>query len=185
MLLFVEKKGFEYLIKACKSLKDQGYDFHCRIVGEPDEQSEIIEHLIHEFSLEKTVVLSGGVTQEALRGIYRSCVMFVLPCRIVNNGDRDGIPNVLVEAMVMGIPVISTAISGIPELIEDGVNGLLVPQKDAKALASAIETYLKDPGFRVRTGEAGRLTVCDFFDSKKTNVALKKLFVSSLEGHLS
>jgi glycosyltransferase involved in cell wall biosynthesis len=108
--------------------------------------------------------------------------MFVLPCQIVNNGDRDGIPNVLVEAMAMEIPVISTEISGIPELIKDQVNGLLIPQKEVDLLAKALETYLENPEKRSRMGRAGRETVCDFFDSKKTNIALKVLFDKSLEG---
>lgn len=182
---FVEKKGFHFLIKACRVLKDSGYDFQCRIVGEPDDQSDLIQDLIQKLKLEDVVHISGGVTQEDLREIYSTCTMFVLPCQIVNNGDRDGIPNVLVEAMAMEIPVISTAISGIPELIENQVNGLTIPQKDADALAKAIETYLKDPNFRLRMGQTGRKKVCQLFDSKKTNVALKELFVSSMEHHFS
>jgi len=178
---FVEKKGFVSLVKACQTLKERGYEFQCRIVGEADDQSEVIEYLIRDLKLEKHVLITGGVTQEELRTIYAECTLFVLPCQIVNNGDRDGIPNVLVEAMAMGIPVISTAISGIPELIDHGINGLLVPQKDDAALANALEIYLKDPDLRARLGQAGRKKVCAHFDSEKTNRALKDLFVSCLE----
>ncbi len=181
---FVKKKGFEYLVKACRQLKDQGHDFQCRIVGEPDEQTDSIKQLICELKLEKVVILSGGVTQDELRKIYSECTLFVLPCQIVDNGDRDGIPNVLVEAMAMEVPVISTGISGIPELIEDRVNGLLIPQKDISALAKALETFLEDPDLRIRMARAGRKKVCNLFDSKKTNIALKDLFVSSLDQEL-
>jgi len=178
---FVEKKGFHFLVEACARLKEKGYDFRCRIVGEADDQSERVRSLIQKLHLEETLEISGGVTQEALRGIYAECAIFVLPCQIVSNGDRDGIPNVLVEAMAMEIPVLSTAISGIPELIENKANGLIVPQKDARALADALEIYLRNPDFRIQMGEAGRGTVCERFDSKKTNVALKGLFDSILE----
>jgi glycosyltransferase involved in cell wall biosynthesis len=177
---FVEKKGFHFLMEACRILVDRGYDFRCQIVGEADDQSDLIRGLIETFKLEESVQISGGVTQQTLREIYSTCAMFVLPCQIVDNGDRDGIPNVLVEAMAMEIPVISTDISGIPELIEDKVNGLLIPQKNSEGLARAIEVYLKDSDFRVRMGQEGRKKVCDSFDSMKTNLALKALFVSSL-----
>lgn len=178
---FVEKKGFIHLVKACKILKDKGYDFQCRIVGEADEQTEVIETLIRELELQGHLCIEGGVTQEALRAIYNECSIFVLPCQIVNNGDRDGIPNVLVEAMAMEVPVVSTAISGIPELVENGVDGLLTPQKDVPALAEALETYLKDPALRVKLGRAGREKVLRLFDSEKTNIALKDLFMACVE----
>ncbi len=178
---FVEKKGFVYLVKACKTLKDKGYDFQCRIVGEPDEQTEVIKKMIKDLGLKENMLITDGVTQETLRKIYRECTIFVLPCQIVNNGDRDGIPNVLVEAMAMEIPVISTSISGIPELIEDGVDGLLVPQKDVSALAGALEKYLQNAKLRVKLGQAGRAKVCTLFNSDKTNIALKNLFVSHME----
>ncbi len=178
---FVEKKGFVSLVKACQILKERGYGFQCRIVGEADDQSEVIEGLIRDLKLEKQVLITGGVTQEELRTIYAECTLFVLPCQIVNNGDRDGIPNVLVESMAMGIPVISTAISGIPELIDNGINGLLVPQKNDLALADALEIYLKDPYLRAQLGQAGREKVCTHFDSEKTNRALRDLFLSCVK----
>ncbi len=179
---FVEKKGFDHLMKALRMLKDQGHVFQCRIVGEPDDQSGLVKQLIQDLKLEETVFISGGITQAELRQVYRECTFFVLPCQIVNNGDRDGIPNVLVEAMAMGIPVLSTAISGIPELIETGEEGFLLPQRDDIALADAMATYLENPALRAEFAKAGRRKVCRSFDSKKTNIALKDLFISSIEG---
>jgi len=180
---FIEKKGFVYMIKACQQLKDKGYLFKYQIVGEADEQTDRIKQLIKELNLEDTVSLSGTVSQEELRQINNKCTIFVLPCLIVENGDRDGIPNVLVEAMAMEIPVISTNISGIPELIEHQTDGLLVPQKDASALAEAIEDLLQNPALRKQLGKAAREKICRLFDSKKTTVALKTLFLSCLDRH--
>lgn len=178
---FVEKKGFVYLVKACAILKDRGHIFQCKIIGEADEQTPLLKQLIAEFQLEKIVSLEGAVTHEALKRIYDECTVFVLPCQIVENGDRDGIPNVLVEAMSMKRAVVSTLISGIPELVEHRRNGLLVPQKDPVVLAQALEEILNDPVLRTKLGDAARRRVCIHFDSTKTTLALKSLFVSSLE----
>jgi len=174
----VEKKGFTYLVEACRLLKDKGYDFRCSIVGGADVYAEVIKESISHLELEGTVTLQSAVTQEELRRIYEQATVFALPCQVVENGDRDGIPNVLAEAMAMELPVISTNISGIPELIEDHVNGLLVPQKDAGALAAALEELLNDAALRRRLGKAARAAVCRDFDAKQNILALRKLFDS-------
>jgi glycosyltransferase involved in cell wall biosynthesis len=172
----VEKKGFTYLVEACRLLQDKGYQFRCRIVGGADVYAATIKELITRLKLEQTVTLQAAVTQEELRCIYEQATIFALPCQVVENGDRDGIPNVLVEAMAMEWPVISTNISGIPELIEDRMNGLLVPQKDARALAAAMEALLNDADLRCRLGKAARAAVCRDFDAKRNILALRKLF---------
>lgn len=177
---FVEKKGFPYLIEACRLLKARGHAFHCRIIGQRDEQSELVRRLIEEGQLTDTVEIQGGVTQEELRHIYTAATIFALPCLIVDSGDRDGIPNVLAEAMATALPVVSTNISGIPEIVADGVNGLLVPEKDAVALADAIERLLLDPALRQRLGQAARTTITEVFDSWQTTVALRELFLTQL-----
>lgn len=173
---FVEKKGFSFLIEACRIIRDHGVTFHCRIVGEPDEQSELVRDLIRRYGLEQNVSIEPGVTQEELRTIYHSATVFVLPCHIVDNGDRDGIPNVLAEAMASGVPVISTAVSGIPEILEDRRNGLLVTPRDPVALAKAIEELLVDSDFRNTLAHAGRETICRIFDSSQTTKRLFHLF---------
>jgi glycosyltransferase involved in cell wall biosynthesis len=178
---FVEKKGFSYLVHACRILKDKGYSFQCRLLGEPDDQTDLIKQLLRELQLEDTVFLDDPVTQEELTDIYSECTIFALPCQILDNGDRDGIPNVLVEAMAMEIPVVSTDISGIPELIEHRADGLLVPQKDASALAGALEELLSEPGLRRRLGTNGRAKVRRLFDNRTTTVSLRDLFASCLE----
>jgi len=176
----VEKKGFDFLIKACAILKERGRRFQCQIVGGGDGYTETLVQLIKELGLEDTVNLHGAVTQEELRDIYQQATLFALPCLVVDNGDRDGIPNVLVEAMAMRVPVISTDISGIPELIDNNVNGLLVPEKNALAMADAIEKLLINPALRQQLGDAGRARVCQDFDSQVTTLDLKDLFVSRL-----
>jgi len=177
---FVEKKGFPYLIEACRLLKARGHAFHCHIIGQRDEQSELVRRLIEEGQLTDTVEIQGGVTQEELCHIYTAATIFALPCLIVDSGDRDGIPNVLAEAMATALPVVSTNISGIPEIVADGVNGLLVPEKDAVALADAIERLLLDPALRQRLGQAARTTITEVFDSWQTTVALRELFLTQL-----
>jgi glycosyltransferase involved in cell wall biosynthesis len=176
----VEKKGFDYLIRACALLKSQGRKFQCRIVGGGDEYKTVLTDLIESLDLKDEVVLHGAVTQEELRVIYRQATLFALPCLVVGNGDRDGIPNVLVEAMSMQIPAISTDISGIPELITDGVDGLLVPEKNAEAMAGAIAKLLDNPALRGRLGKAGREKVMKEFDSQQTTQTLKELFINQL-----
>ena len=176
----VKKKGFDFLIKACAILKERGRRFQCQIVGGGDGYTETLVQLIKELGLEDTVNLHGAVTQEELRDIYQQATLFALPCLVVDNGDRDGIPNVLVEAMAMRVPVISTDISGIPELIDNNVNGLLVPEKNALAMADAIEKLLINPALRQQLGDAGRARVCQDFDSQVTTLDLKDLFVSRL-----
>lgn len=178
----VEKKGFPVLIEACRLLKDSGYRFQCQIISGPGPCAEQIASLIHELALEDTVALRPAVTQEELQEIFRQATLFVLPCQIADNDDRDGIPNVLVEAMASGLPVVSTNISGIPELIEHGVNGLLTPQKDAPALAGAVARLLDAPALRQELGAAAREKVCRLFDAESNILALHKLFLGCLSG---
>ncbi len=178
----VEKKGFPDLIKACQLLRRRGLQFRCRIVGggEPDYR-DVLQRLIDDLGLQDTVKMSGAVTQEELREIYQKADLFALPCQVVANGDRDGIPNVLVEAMAMRVPVVSTEISGIPELIEHEVNGLLVAEKNPSAMAAALERLLLDPELGRRIAQAGRERVCRDFDSEHTTRVLKQLFVEQLQ----
>ncbi|HEY6195372.1 MAG TPA: glycosyltransferase family 4 protein [Candidatus Eisenbacteria bacterium] len=179
---FVEKKGFPYLVRACRVLRDLGHAFRCDIVGRPDRDSEAVRRLIEEGKLGETVFVSDALTHDELKELYERCTIFCLPCVVAGDGDMDGIPNVLVEAMAMGIPVVATGVSAIPELIEDGVNGLLVPEKDVPALAGALERLLEDAALRGRLGRAACETVRGSFDAERTTRALNDLFVSSLAG---
>jgi glycosyltransferase involved in cell wall biosynthesis len=177
----VEKKGFPILIEACRLLKERGYRFRCQIIGAPGPCERQVVSLIHELGLEDIVAIRPAVTQEELGEVYRQASLFVLPCQITDNNDRDGIPNVLVEAMASGLPVVSTNISGIPELIEHGVNGMLAPQKDARALADAMAKLLDAPALRRELGVAAREKVCRLFDAESNILALHRLFLECLK----
>jgi glycosyltransferase involved in cell wall biosynthesis len=125
-------------------LTDQGYDFTCRIVGE-GLLRPVLEQEIRDLRLTGRVELWGAERHEQVIEMYRQATLVALPCVIGENGDRDGIPNVLVESLYMGVPVVSTPVSGIPELITPEVNGLLVAPRDSAALAAAIGRLLSEP----------------------------------------
>lgn len=161
-----ERKGFVQLIRGCHHLKDQGYDFTCHIVGQGPQRREL-EGLITQLSLEDTVALCGALPHEEVIEKYRQATLFVLPCIESSDGNMDGIPNVLTEAMAMERPVISTDISAIPELVEHRVNGLLIPSGDEAALVAAMVRLLDEPVLREELGRNGRQTIIDTFDVER------------------
>ena len=175
---FVEKKGYKFLVEACQILKAQGRKFECHIVGGGDAES--IKSMVQLLQLEDTIFIHSAVTQEELRQIYQRATVFALACQIIENGDRDGIPNVMAEAMAMELPIVSTDISGIPELVENRIDGLLVPQKNSVALAEAIAELLSDAALRSRLGKAAREKILKVFDAEVTIVELQKLFQQRL-----
>lgn len=171
---FCEKKGYPYLIQACYRLKQQGRSFVCRIVGFGPLQEEL-EKLIHTLQLQDCVFLAGKLTQDKLIQEYRRADLFVLPCLVTDDGDRDGIPNVLLEAMAMGIPVVSTPVSGIGELVNHMQNGLLAAEKDCESLAAAVEMLLDDPQLRNRLGANGRHKVMEGFSLDRSAARVRDL----------
>jgi len=172
-----EKKGFTYLISACSLLKERGYDFRCEIVGEGPLRSEL-EAQIHQFDLDNHVKLCGVQPHDIVIEKYKHGTIFVLPCVLSADGDRDGIPNVILEAMAMELPVVSTRHSGIPEVVEDGINGLLVPPEKAELLADALATLLDDPVSRKRYGQNGRMKImAEFLVESNVNKLLKEFLV--------
>ncbi|MCB1930140.1 MAG: glycosyltransferase family 4 protein [Rhodocyclaceae bacterium] len=178
---FVEKKGFEHLVDACQILKRAGLRFGCLIVGEPGDAYDAVREQIDRLDLGDCIRLRSAVTQDQLREIYRQARTFALPCQVMEDGDRDGIPNVLAEAMAMGLPVVSTPISGIPELIDDGEHGLLVAPRNPAALADALRRILTDDALHQRLSANGRARICARFDSRRTTLALRDLFVRQLQ----
>jgi len=157
-----EKKGFPYLFEACQLLKEQGYDFKCEIIGEGPLHNSL-QTEIERLGLKDTVVLLGAQAHQNVIRKYEEAQVFVLPAVPGSDGDRDGIPNVILEALAMELPVISTQHSGIPEVIESGVNGLLVPVEDANSLAKAIAEVLDNPTLGRSFGERGRKKVMEGF----------------------
>jgi colanic acid/amylovoran biosynthesis glycosyltransferase len=172
---FAERKGYPVLVEACHILDKRGYDFQCIIAGD-GPQRPLLEELIAEHQLQGKVRLIGIVFQEQLGDYLNRADMFILPCIIARNGDRDGVPVALMEAMAMEIPTISTYVSGIPELIKDGQSGLLVREKDATALADAIERLLEDTELRDRLGKNARQKIIQEFNIRKSGAQLGALF---------
>jgi glycosyltransferase involved in cell wall biosynthesis len=130
--------------------------------------------------MEQTVVFTGWQTPAQIRDLYLHSDVFVLPSMVASNGDRDGIPNVLLEAMSVGVPVVSTPVSGIPEVIRNGFNGLLVPERDSVTLANAVLQLLGDMPLRNMLVENARRTVREKFDSNQCNSLLIQLFEDAL-----
>ncbi len=153
-----DTKGFPDLVEACRLLKERGLDFSCRIVGDGYMREEI-EDLIREGGLEDRIEIMGLLSRAEVVEIYRRARLFALPCVVTPRGDRDGLPNVVVEAMAMGLPVVATDVSALPEAVLDGETGRLTPPRDPKALADAIESLWQDASLRARMGEAGRRRV--------------------------
>ena len=147
-------KGLPYLIEACRILRDEGIDVQCDIIGHGPMHDELAE-LIRERS-PGNVRLLGPRAQEEVTHMMAEASLFVLPSIVAPDGQMEGIPVALMEAMATGRAVVSTSISGIRELVEHGVSGLLVPPADARALAGAIRELLADPERARRMGERGR-----------------------------
>ncbi|MCG8605012.1 glycosyltransferase [bacterium] len=159
----VPKKGFAFLIDALHLLCRSGYDFHCTIIGN-GPLSGNLKQKISGLGLEKHIKLLPPIPQEELWDHYRNADLFALACQIENDGDRDGIPNVIVEAMAMATPVVATRVSGIPECVDDGVTGILVAERNPQALADGIATLLDQPELACQMGYAGRARVEKYFD---------------------
>ncbi|NOT43616.1 MAG: glycosyltransferase [Acidobacteria bacterium] len=172
----VHKKGFDVFIAACGLLAARGVPFTAVLVGEDGEHGPALRDAVTRAGLEDHVVFAGPMTQAQLFQEYQRASVFCLPCRVVDNGDRDGIPNVLMEAMVCGVPVVTTAISGIPELVRDGDNGLFVPVGDAASLADAVLRIHQDPALATRLSQAGRQTIERDFDGDRLAGHLASLF---------
>lgn len=161
-----EKKGFPVLLRACQILKKNGTKFQCEIVGDGPERSSL-ERLWRDLGLEDTVTFAGARPNTAVMNRYVEASIFVLPCVIASNDDRDGIPNVLLEAMANELPIISTPISGIPEILQDEVTGLTSAPGDEESLADAMSRLLNDPSLRTALGRRGREVVEERFDIHK------------------
>jgi colanic acid/amylovoran biosynthesis glycosyltransferase len=168
-------KGFDVLIDALGELKQQGRPVRCRIIGEgPLEQP--MRAAIARYGLTDSVEMTGAMPQAEVRKSLYAASIFALPSVVTPTGDRDGIPVSLMEAMAAGTPSVSTRVSGIPELIGDEQEGLLVPERDAKSLARALARLLDDPTLGTRLAVAARAKVEREFDAAIEGRKMLELF---------
>ena len=151
----IEKKGFADLIEACRLLKPRGRPFACEIIGEGPLEAALRAQ-IAEAGLESCVKLAGPLTQLEIVSRLAFATIFVLPCTREADGRMDNLPTVIMEAMAAGLPVISTPLGGIPEMIEHEINGELVPEHDPAAICAALERLIADPARARKFGDRGQ-----------------------------
>jgi glycosyltransferase involved in cell wall biosynthesis len=174
-----------YLLQACRNLREKGYQFKCEIIGGPEEPLYTnyfieLKKLHRRLDLSDCVLFLGARRFNEVLEKHREADIFVLPSVIAQDGSRDITPNSLIEAMAMKLPVISTTVTGIPEIVEDGVSGVLVPPNDENALTEALIRLIEDPDRRKELGENARKRVEEKFDVNKNISRYIDLFAGKL-----
>jgi glycosyltransferase involved in cell wall biosynthesis len=160
---FVEKKGLRYALAAVARLVDDSPDLEYHVVGSGALEAEL-RRRTRDLGIEANVTFLETVSDERLRREFDEAQCFLLPCVVAESGDRDGIPVVLMEAMAMRTPAVSTTVSGVPELIAHEWNGLLAAPREPDALAAGIRRLLEDEALRRRYGDRARTTIAAEFD---------------------
>ncbi|MGF1541037.1 MAG: glycosyltransferase family 4 protein [Pleurocapsa sp.] len=174
----VEKKGLPILIDACALLREWGCEFQCQIVG-VGELAEKLTAQIARLDLSETVSLVGARPQNQVFELMQQAAVFAAPYIIGKDGNRDGLPTVLLEAMALGTPCVGTDVTGIPELIRHQETGLIVAQNNAETLAQALQKMLQNPALRVKFATKARKLMESEFNIHTNAAALRKLFQSS------
>lgn len=179
----VEKKGYHVLLEACRILRDRGVDFRLVLVGDGVERDRLLEQrsLLH---LEDCVEMPGAVSRAEVLRWMRRVRAFAAPCLTAADGNQDALPTVLLEALSVGLPVVSTPVGGIPEIVDAGVEGLLVPKGEPVALADALHRLLVDDELWSEMTVAGPSKAAVRFDRKKNLPRLIELFRESNRGRL-
>ncbi|MGH2498996.1 MAG: glycosyltransferase [Candidatus Limnocylindria bacterium] len=177
----IEKKGFADLVHACALLRDNGLEFRCRIVGS-GELRDALDCLIGELRLSDRVSLDGPLPREVLLELLLHGDVFAAPCVVGGDGNRDGLPTVLIEAMARGVPVVSTDVTGVPELVQHGRTGLIVPQHDPVALAAALRRLIREPEEANRLAREARREVEARFDLSRNVRELRAMLVGETVG---
>jgi glycosyltransferase involved in cell wall biosynthesis len=159
----VEKKGYSDLLRALAMVKDLAWRFE-HVGGGP--LSVRLKAQAEKLGIAERIAWHGGQSRDFVFVLLQRSDLFVLPSRLTRSGDRDGLPNVLMEAQAFGVPVLSTDVSGIPELVTHGENGFLVPERDPQALAAALRRLMQDRALREKLGAAGARNVRKEFSSE-------------------
>ena len=171
----VEKKGFPFLLQAAAVLHGRGVQFELIIVGDGPMRDEL-ERMASGVGLREKVVFAGHLTQEQIAHVYRRADAFCLASIVAKDGDRDGLPNVILEAMAYGVPVVASNLSAIPEAVIHEETGLLASPGSANELATQLERVLSDRDLRSRLISNARQKVEEEFDLRKNTVRLGALF---------
>ncbi len=174
----VEKKGIVYAIEAVARVIESGRLVNYVIIGE-GVLGETLEQLIEMRGLKGYVQLVGRKNADEVMKYLQSAHILIAPSITANDGDQEGIPNVIKEAMAMGLPILSTLHSGIPELVKDGVSGFLVKERDVDALAERLTYLIDHPESWSKMGRAGRFYVENYFDINKLNDQLIRLYLET------
>ncbi len=176
----VEKKGYPYLLQAASILQSRGADFRLLIVGEGPMREDLVR-MAAGLQLQERAEFTGALAQREVHQLYDQAHVFALASVVAADGDRDGLPNVLLEALAMGIPTVATNISAIPELIEHQKTGLLATPGDPRDLADKLEVALYDEEVRSRVRLLGRQKVTKYFDANRNATGLAALFARALQ----
>jgi len=172
----IEKKGFADLIDACAILAGQGRDFQCQIVGEGVLHDELAAQIERLGLADRVVLLGPRPRGEIIAAIHR-CAVVAAPCVVGSDGNRDGLPTVLLEAMALGTPCVSTNVTGIPELVQHEQTGLIATQHDSSSLAEQIERLLDTPALGVALAECARQLIQTEFDIHQNTRQMREIFL--------
>ena len=170
----VEKKGFHHLVDAVALLRDRGRPIRLELVGGGAEENALRAR-VASLDLEDRVTFHGPLTQAETRERMRGAAVLAAPCVVGVDGNRDGLPTVILESLALGTPVVATPVTGIPEAVLDGRTGLLVPEGDTAALAEALDRVVGDADLRCRLAEQGRRHVEERFDARKNSRLLREV----------
>lgn len=171
----VEKKGFDVLIDACAIMAGKGLEFHCQIVGTGELEAELRAQ-IERLGVGSHVEMTGPRPQREVIDLVQDAAVFAAPCVNGSDGNRDGLPTVLLEAMALGTPSVSTDVTGIPEVLRHDETGLMVPQHDPVSLADALERLLDDADLRLNLAAQARQAIERDFDIHRNAATLRTIF---------
>ncbi len=174
----VEKKGFGDLVEACAVLAERGRDFRCLVIGTGPLEAELRAQVMR-LGLTGKVQLLGPRPQRELAAFLQGAAAFAAPCVVGADGNRDGLPTVLLEAMALGTPCVSTDVTGIPEILRHEETGLRVPQRRPEKLADALSRLMADASLRVRLARRARALVERDFDITRNAAALREVFAAA------